>query len=114
MNQTQRILHDLKLGLRVNMLNNIPRYGTSCRNRISDLRLSGVSIQDRVIGKGCAKEYFMSEYVKARKEIMAHCGYHFFKIEKIYKNKKDNYEFKGANLLKVCEDLNNGYVPIPF
>jgi len=114
MNQTQRILHDLKLGLTVNMVKDIPRYGTSCRNRISDLRLSGTDIQDRIIGKGGAKEYFMSDYVKARKEIMINCGYQFYKIETIYKNKNNSYEFKGADLLKVCEDLKNGYSTIQF
>lgn len=114
MNQTQRILHDLKLGLVVNMLNDIPRYGTSCRNRISDLRLSGIDIQDRVVGKGGAKEYFIADYVKARKEIITKCGLPFYKIETIYKDKENSYEFKGADLLKVCEDLKNGYQVIPF
>lgn len=119
MNQTQRILHDLKQGLVVNMLNDIPRYGTSCRNRISELRLSGIDIQDRKIHKSGAKEYFIQKYVDARKEIkiiINDCPipHKLEDIETIYFNHDENYKFKGADLLKVLEDLKFGYVAIPF
>lgn len=119
MNQTQRILHDLKLGLRVNMLSNIPRYGTSCRNRISELRLSGVDIQDRKIHKSGAKEYFIQKYVDARKEIEVYLAnepipHKIEEIETIYFNYDEHYKIKNADLIKVMEDLRFGFSAIPF
>ena len=44
--QTERILQDLLQGLHLNMLNNIQRYGTSMRSRISQLRAEGYPIED--------------------------------------------------------------------
>lgn len=44
-NQKQRILTDLLAGIHVNMLDNIKRYGTSCRSRISELRAEGYPIE---------------------------------------------------------------------
>ena len=62
MNQTQRILNDLLKGLHVNMLSDIPRYGTSARSRISELRASGYPIEDyfeKSVGGGRYKIYFL-------------------------------------------------------
>ena len=44
--QRQRILDDLLQGLRINWLENIQRYGTSCRSRIAELRANGYQIED--------------------------------------------------------------------
>jgi len=55
--QTKRILEDLLAGIHVNMLENVQRYGTSCRSRISELRAAGYPIQDKYIDK--YKVYFL-------------------------------------------------------
>lgn len=55
--QSERILEDLLLGVHINMLDNVKRYGTSCRSRISELRASGYPIEDYFIDK--YKVYFL-------------------------------------------------------
>jgi len=68
MNQKQRILTDLLKGLHVNMLNDLERYGSSCRSRISELRASGYPIKDyfELSPNGSRyKVYFLdAEYLK--------------------------------------------------
>ena len=44
--QKERILGDLLKGLHIDWFNNIGRYGTSCRSRISELRAEGYPIDD--------------------------------------------------------------------
>jgi len=68
MSKKQNILEDLQNGLVVNMLFNIPRYGTSCRSRISELIAEGHDIQNRVADKSSgALEYFIPEFMKKEK-----------------------------------------------
>ena len=57
--QKERILSDLLQGLHVNMLNDIQRYGTSCRSRISDLRAEGYPINDYTPKGEQYKIYFL-------------------------------------------------------
>lgn len=47
--QKERILEDLLLGIHVNMLDNLKRYGTSMRSRIAELRAEGYPIEDYFI-----------------------------------------------------------------
>ena len=44
--QRERILEDLIDVITVDMLANIPRYGTSCRSSIAELRAEGYPIDD--------------------------------------------------------------------
>jgi len=44
--QKARILEDLLAGIEVDMLEDLERYGTSCRSRIAELRAAGYPIQD--------------------------------------------------------------------
>lgn len=62
MSKSQNILNDLKNGKVVNMLHNIPRYGTSLRSRIAEFRAEGMEIEGRVCDKSGALEYFMPEF----------------------------------------------------
>lgn len=55
--QTERILEDLLLGIHVNMLSDVKRYGTSCRSRISELRKAGYPIEDYFVDN--YKIYFL-------------------------------------------------------
>lgn len=65
MSKKQNILNDLQQGKVVNMLKNIPRYGTSMRSRISELIKEGHEIESRVADKSSgALEYFMPEFLK--------------------------------------------------
>ena len=57
--QSQRILQDLLDGIHVNMLNDIQRYGTSCRSRISELRAAGYPIEDYIPKGESYKIYFL-------------------------------------------------------
>lgn len=66
MSKKQNIITDLKNGLIVNMLNNLSRYGTSLRSRISELRQKGHNISSRKINKSGALEYFMLEHKEQR------------------------------------------------
>jgi len=60
MSKRQNILKDLQNGIVVNVLKNIPRYGTSCRSRISEFRASGMIILSRVVDHSSgALEYFI-------------------------------------------------------
>lgn len=64
--QSERILEDLLLGIHVNMLDNVKRYGTSCRSRISELRANGYPIEDYFVDN--YKVYFLPEsYLNERK-----------------------------------------------
>ena len=66
MNKTQNILNDLQNGIVVNMLKNIPRYGTSCRSRISEFRKDGVLILSRVADYSSgALEYYIPMCAKS-------------------------------------------------
>jgi len=57
--QKERILKDLLEGIYVNMLNNIKRYGTSCRSRIAELRADGYPIEDYTPKGEKYKIYFL-------------------------------------------------------
>lgn len=66
-NQSERILTDLLQGIHVNMLDNIQRYGTSMRSRISELRELGYPIQDYTPKGERYKVYYLPEaYLKAQ------------------------------------------------
>ena len=63
--QRERILSDLLQGLHVNMLNDIKRYGTSCRSRISELRADGFPIEGYTQnGKNFKIYYLPSSFLK--------------------------------------------------
>lgn len=64
MSKKQNILNDLENGIIVNMFNDIKRYGTSMRSRISELKASGYNIESKVIDKSGALAYFMPEHIK--------------------------------------------------
>lgn len=64
MTKKQNILTDLENGIIVNMLNDLKRYGTSMRSRISELRAEGHEIESKVIDKSGALAYFMPEHIK--------------------------------------------------
>jgi len=57
--QKQRILADLLQGLQVNMLNDLQRYGTSCRSRISELIADGYPIESFIPKGERYKIYFL-------------------------------------------------------
>ena len=57
--QKARILTDLLKGLHANMINDIKRYGTSCRSRISDLRKDGYPVQDYIPDGEHYKIYYL-------------------------------------------------------
>ena len=57
--QKERILADLLAGTHVNMLNDLERYGTSCRSRISELRADGYEIEDYTPKGESYKVYYM-------------------------------------------------------
>jgi len=57
--QKERILADLLQGLHINMLNDIKRYGTSCRSRIAELRADGFPIDDYIPTGERYKIYFL-------------------------------------------------------
>jgi argininosuccinate lyase len=61
MSKKQNILTDLEDGKIVNMLNDLKRYGTSCRTRISEFRADGHEIESKVIDKSGALAYYMPE-----------------------------------------------------
>lgn len=63
MTKKQNILNDLESGIVVNMFNDLKRYGTSMRSRISELRADGYEIESKVIDKSGALAYFMPEFV---------------------------------------------------
>lgn len=68
--QKLRILEDLLLGINVDMLSNLMRYGTSCRSRISELRAMGFEIDDFVPKGERYKIYFIKEEnIEASKEL---------------------------------------------
>lgn len=46
--QRERILEDLLQGKEINMLDDLQRYGTSCRSRISEIRADGYPVEDYV------------------------------------------------------------------
>ena len=62
MTQTQRILTDLLSGIEVNLLNDLKRYGTSCRSRISELRAMGFEIDDFIPKGARYKIYYIKEH----------------------------------------------------
>jgi len=65
MSKQQNILDDLQNGIVVNMIKNIPRYGTSCRSRISEFRKDGMYILSRVADHSSgALEYFIPRCAK--------------------------------------------------
>lgn len=57
--QKQRILDDLLLGLHIDMLRNVKRYGTSCRSRIAELRAEGYPVEDFIPKGERYKIYFL-------------------------------------------------------
>ena len=57
--QTQRIIEDLLLGLHVEMLKDVKRYGSSMRSRISELRADGYPIEDYIPKGEQYKIYFL-------------------------------------------------------
>ncbi len=66
MSKESNILNDLKNGIVVNMIKNIPRYGTSCRSRISEFRKDGMHILSRVADHSSgALEYYMPMCAKS-------------------------------------------------
>jgi len=63
--QKERILTDLLQGLHVNMLNDLQRYGTSCRSRIAELRADGYPIESFIPKGERYKIYFLpTSYLK--------------------------------------------------
>ena len=60
--QTERILSDLMDGIHVNMLNDIKRYGTSCRSRISELIADGYPIESYTPKGERYSVYFLPAY----------------------------------------------------
>jgi len=65
MSKTSNILNDLQNGIVVNMLKNIPRYGTSCRSRIAEFRHNGIYILSRTADQSSgALEYFIPRCAK--------------------------------------------------
>lgn len=67
MTQTDRIMEDLLKGIHVSMLRDVKRYGTSCRNRISELRAKGYPIEDYYIDN--YKVYYFSDaYLNSLKD----------------------------------------------
>ena len=65
MSKKSNILNDLNEGLVVNMLNNIQRYGTSCRSRIAEFRKDGKYILSRVADYSSgALEYYIPRCAK--------------------------------------------------
>ena len=63
--QKERILADLLQGLHVNMLNNLQRYGTSMRSRISELIADGYPIESFIPKGERYKVYFLpASYLK--------------------------------------------------
>lgn len=119
MNQSERILADLKKGMVISMLDNIQRYGTSMRSRISELR-EQYNIADKVIDKSGAKAYFMPEYTKARKEIEEYLADNtpvsvsFNNVHKVFQSESDYFLFYDLELPIVVKLLKRGYTLIPF
>lgn len=67
MSKQQNILNDLQNGIVVNMLKNIPRYGTSCRSRIAEFRKDGMCILSRVADYSSgALEYYIPRCAKVK------------------------------------------------
>lgn len=65
MSKASNILNDLQNGIVVNWIKNIPRYGTSCRSRISEFRENGIYILSRVADQSSgALEYYIPKCVK--------------------------------------------------
>lgn len=64
MSKKSNILTDLESGKLVNMFDDLKRYGSSLRSRISELRASGHNIESKVIDKSGALAYFMREHIK--------------------------------------------------
>jgi len=63
--QKERILSDLLQGLHVNMLNDLQRYGTSMRSRISELIADGYPIENFIPKGERYKVYFLpASYLK--------------------------------------------------
>lgn len=68
MSKKENIKADLLAGKLVNMLEDISRYGTSCRSRIAELRKDGLNIQSLVIdNKSGALAYYIPEFYKKNK-----------------------------------------------
>jgi len=114
MSKKQNIITDLKNGLILNMMNNLPRYGTSMRSRISELIAEGHDISNRKIGSTQALEYFMLEHILQRTEIEDLTKMKFEKIHTIHGSEsawhlKDSLELKEILIL-----LKNGYTAVPF
>ena len=65
-NQKGRILSDLLEGKEINMLENLQRYGTSCRSRIAELRAEGYKIEDYIPKGQRYKIYYMPKDEIAR------------------------------------------------
>ena len=106
MSKKSNILNDLKNGLVVNMLENIPRYGTSCRSRIAELRQEGCNIESVVVDdKSNALAYFIPEYIDARSELLKmlsedkYSNHTINDLETIHKSPSDSYKFKDLDFL---------------
>lgn len=68
MSKESNILDDLKNGIVVNMLKNVPRYGTSCRSRISEFRAKGIYILSRVVDHSSnALEYYIPRCARVQR-----------------------------------------------
>ena len=61
MTKTEAIKYDLLQGLKINMLKNIKRYGTSCRSRIAEFRAMGMDIEDFKPDGEQYKIYYMTK-----------------------------------------------------
>ena len=65
MSKKSNILTDLESGKLVNMFDDLKRYGSSLRSRISEFRASGHNIEGVVVDKESgALAYFMPEHFK--------------------------------------------------
>jgi len=121
MSKKQNILDDLKQGLEVNMLNDIPRYGTAARSRIAEFRAEGLAIESVVVDrKSNALAYIMPEYVKARSEIQKHMKdtsyskLSFGNVSTVYLDFDNSFNYKDLDMLEVSRLLKEGYILIPF
>ena len=61
MSKKSNILTDLEAGMTVNMFDNLQRYGSSLRSRVSELRAEGHDIESKVVDKSGALSYFLKK-----------------------------------------------------
>ena len=61
MSKKSNILNDLEAGMTVNMFDNLQRYGSSLRSRVSELRAEGYDIESKVVDKSGALAYFLKK-----------------------------------------------------